>query len=68
MSRERYDVQIKCPDCNQTGILRVSENDYPFMKNIDRRVTITGGNFEAKMINDNDARIVCKSCDAEFQW
>mgnify|MGYP003686527035 FL=1 len=68
MSRERYNAEIKCPNCEQQGTLRVSENDYPFMKNLDRNVTVTSGNFEANMINDNDAKIICKSCAAEFQW
>lgn len=68
MARERYDAKIKCPSCNQERTLRVSENDYSFMKKLDRSITVANGDFEAKMINDSDALISCKSCSSEFQW
>ena len=68
MSRERYNVEIKCPNCGQTGILRVSENDYPFMRKLDRDVSVTQGEFESKMINENDAEISCKVCQTIFKW
>ena len=68
MSRERYNVEIDCPECGQTGTLRVSENDYPFMRKLDRDVCVTQGDFEAKMLNENDAEIVCKACGKVFKW
>ena len=68
MSRERYNVSIECSKCKQTGTLRVSENDYPFMRNLDRSVICTEGDFDVSMINDNDAKIICKKCNYDFQW
>jgi len=40
MSRERYNVPLTCLKCGQKGILRISENDYPFMRKLDREVKL----------------------------
>jgi ssDNA-binding Zn-finger/Zn-ribbon topoisomerase 1 len=68
MAKERYNVSIKCPNCGQSGILKVSENDYPFMRRLDRDVRCTEGEFDAAMVNDQDAKIMCKQCEQEFKW
>ncbi|MFT6908732.1 MAG: ribosomal protein S27E [Oleiphilaceae bacterium] len=68
MSRERYSISIECPECGQKGTCRVSENDYPFMKKLDRSISCTDDNFETSMFNDSDAQIICKNCDHKFKW
>ncbi len=68
MSRERYNIELKCPECGQAGTFRVSENDYPFMRKLDREMTCIEGEFEVSMVNDNTAKIKCKKCNKEFEW
>ena len=68
LARERYNVSIACPNCGQAGALKVSENDYPFMRKLDRNVTCVEGEFDAAMVNDNDAKVICKKCGQEFKW
>ncbi len=67
MSRERYNIELKCPECGQSGTFRVSENDYSFMRKLDRDVTCVEGEFEASMVSDSTARIKCKKCNNEFE-
>ena len=68
MSRERYPAPIKCGKCNQEGVLTISENDYPFMKKLDRSIKVKTGEFEAHMINDDDAQVTCLQCNNNFTW
>jgi len=68
MARERYPAPIKCDECNQEGVLTISENDYPFMKKLDRAVKVKTGNFEANMVDDNDAQVTCLECKNKFTW
>lgn len=68
MARERYNASIKCSNCGQEGILRVSENDYAFMRRLDRNVKVTDGSFEAIMANDSDATVKCLECNNKFIW
>jgi hypothetical protein len=68
MARERYNVSIICPNCGQSGTLKVSENDYPFMRRLDRDVMCTEGEFDATMVSEHDAKIMCKKCEQEFKW
>jgi endogenous inhibitor of DNA gyrase (YacG/DUF329 family) len=68
MARERYEVSIECPQCGQTGTLKVSENDYPFMRKLNRAVDCKEGEFDVNMINDSDANITCKKCNHNFKW
>ena len=68
MAKERYNAAIECPNCKQSGTLRVSENDYPFMRKLDRSVQCSEGDFEAKMVNESDAEVTCKKCGHVFKW
>jgi ssDNA-binding Zn-finger/Zn-ribbon topoisomerase 1 len=68
MAREWYNASIKCPNCGQSGTLEVSENDYPFMRRLDRNVMCTEGEFNAAMVNDRNANIICKKCEEQFKW
>lgn len=68
MTRESYDASIECADCRQSGALRVSENDYPFMRKLNRSIQCAEGDFEAKIVNDSEAIVTCKKCGQEFKW
>ena len=68
MAREYFDSEIKCPNCQQHGKLKVSENDYPFMKRLARSVESIDGDFKTEMLNDSQAKITCEQCSKEFRW
>jgi ribosomal protein S27E len=65
-SRDRYQWTIKCPKCENSGVLHISENDYPFMRRLDRNIDSVEGNFTAKMIDDSDAKVTCANCGEVF--
>lgn len=67
MSRERYDTTLTCPECGHSGTARVSENDYPFMRSLDRTIlNFPAGMSEAKPSRkENITHVLCK-CGAEF--
>ena len=65
-ARDRYDVGISCPKCTNTGELHLSENDYPFMKNLGREVDGVEGQFLAEMQGDLDIKITCQLCGEIF--
>ena len=68
MAKETYNSSIECPKCKQSGVLKVTENDYPFMRKLDRSVTCAEGDFDASMIDDSNAKIRCKICGEIFKW
>lgn len=65
-SRDRYSSKIKCPKCTEEGLLHISEDDYPFMKNLHRAVDKVDGNFHATMSGEFEIKITCKACGEEF--
>lgn len=70
MSRERYTISINCPNekCKQKGELELSENDYPFMKSLDRDIDCVKGKFTVKIITDSKIQITCNLCNHIFKW
>jgi ssDNA-binding Zn-finger/Zn-ribbon topoisomerase 1 len=68
MARERYNISTKCPKCGQEGVLRISENDYPFMRRLDRNISCVSGEFGTFMVNDFDAQITCYKCNHVYKW
>ena len=66
-SRDRYQWTIKCPKCEKSGVLHISENDYPFMKRLDRNIDSVKGNFIAKIQDDSDASVTCGNCGEVFK-
>lgn len=65
-ARDRYDVNITCPKCGQKGVLHVSENDYPFMRRLDKTVDSVDGNFTAKITGESAVGLTCDNCDEKF--
>lgn len=69
MSRERYEMRMTCPKCGHSGMARISENDYPFMKSLDRTVTdFPAGFSEGKPSRvENITHVRCQ-CGFEFDF
>lgn len=65
-ARDRYTVDIECPNCHEKGRLHISENDYPFMSNLNRNVDQIEGNYTAEMHNEAKIAIKCITCGNEF--
>jgi len=65
-AKDRYDVSVTCPKCGEKGVLHISENDYPFMRRLDKEVDSVDGNFSAKVINDSDVSLICGNCGEKF--
>jgi len=69
-ARDRYDVDIECPKCKGKGVLHMSENDYPFMRSVDRRIDQVDGNFTARIVMKTRVEkieINCGSCSETFE-
>lgn len=65
-TRDRYTRNIKCPDCGEEGVLHLSENDYPFMKNIDLQIDKIDGKFTANLKDETDISVSCMKCFCEL--
>ena len=65
-ARDRYTSKIKCPKCHEEGVLHISEDDYPFMKNLHRAVDKVDGKFIACMQGEFEIKIIRQSCNEEF--
>ena len=65
-ARDKYEVKIKCEDCGETGVIGISEDDYPFMKKLHREVDYVNGNFSSKMKDDFEVSSVCQKCGKEI--
>lgn len=65
-ARDRYSREIECPNCHQKGTLKISEDDYPFMKKLHRDVDGVVGNFSAEMHDDFKIAVQCKACGNKF--
>ena len=59
-SRDRYAWEVSCDKCGNKGVLHISEDDYPFMKNPHRAVDRVDGDFVADFDRDSVAHIKCK--------
>jgi hypothetical protein len=45
-ARDRWTYDVTCPDCGATGTVQVSENDYPFMRDLDHQIEKVPEGFE----------------------
>jgi hypothetical protein len=64
-SRDRFTNNVTCPKCKQTGVLHISEDDYPFSpphRSVDR----IEGSFTAEVLRGVQMRIKCGLCGE--QW
>jgi len=65
-ARDRYTSKVTCPSCGQAGILHVSEDDHPYMRNPHRAVDEIEGDFEASVEKGVSLKVRCKKCGANF--
>jgi len=65
-SRDRYDIELMCPKCHNEGILKISENDYPFMRKADREARSVDGNFEVIFVDDTKIKLKCNKCNETY--
>lgn len=66
-ARDRYSYSIKCPGCGQDGECHVSENDYPFMNSLDRKIESIAGDFSFFEHRDSDVKVTCNKCHTHFK-
>ena len=65
-ARDRYTRDINCPNCKEKGTLHISEDDYPFMRNLHRSVDGVDGGFIARMHDGFKIAVSCNKCGEEF--
>jgi len=65
-ARDRYKIDVICPKCGEKGVLHVSENDYPFMRRLDKAIDSVEGNFSANMLSESDIQLTCGNCGENF--
>lgn len=65
-ARDRYTVDVTCPKCGEKGLLHISENDYPFMRRLDKKIDSIEGNFSGKMSGESDIHLTCGKCGECF--
>ena len=62
MAREQYEKKVSCPQCHGKGVIFISENDYPFMKKLDKNIDSIEGEFDAKLTIDSRLEVTCRKC------
>ena len=65
-ARDRYTKKTECKNCGTKGILHISEDDYPFMRKLNREIDEVEGDFSAKIRGDSDIEITCNACGNSF--
>jgi len=65
---DRYERKVTCQGCGEVATLGISENDYPFMKRLDRKVEYVSDGFTAKMKNEKDIAVHCNRCGQDTEW
>ena len=59
-ARDQYTLEVTCPECGNKGVIHISEDDYPFMKNLNRTVDRIVGTFTAIADRNNKVPVECK--------
>jgi hypothetical protein len=67
-ARDRFTSGIECPKCGQKGVLHISEDDHPYMRNPHRAVDKIEGEFKASVTGGVDVSITCTKCNANFTY
>ena len=60
---DRDSYNVNCPQCGQIGVLHVSEDDHPYMRNPHRNVDRIDGNFSATVQQGVEVIAFCKACN-----
>lgn len=62
-ARDRYKTIFKCENCGNEGIVKVSEDDYPFMKKLHREIDGVEGQISAYMNGEFEVKVTCLNCN-----
>ena len=66
-SRDRFTVNLTCPECAHSGKADASENDYPFMRSLGFQYdTLPDGFGLTKSADLREETLVRCKCGAEF--
>jgi hypothetical protein len=65
-ARDRYTSKVVCPKCGQEGVLHISEDDHPYMRNPHRAVDEIEGEFKAAVTKGVQIAVICTMCSAKF--
>lgn len=64
-ARDRWERVITCPKCGEAGVIGLSQDDHPFMRNWDTEIDYVKGEFTAKKKSGREIAITCKKCSNE---
>lgn len=67
-ARDRFTSGIECPNCGQKGVLHMSEDDHPYMRNPHREVDKIEGEFTTSVSKGVDVAVTCTKCNANFAY
>ena len=58
-ARDRYTIEMVCPECERKAVLSISENDYPFMRSADRTIDSVTDGFFAELDRESKLQVTC---------
>ncbi|TWI73608.1 hypothetical protein IQ16_01746 [Bradyrhizobium huanghuaihaiense] len=69
-ARDRFELNITCPNCGANGEARVSEDDYPFMRSPRFSVDELPAEFEVvkRAAHRQDVLLVHTPCKVKFTF
>lgn len=67
-ARDKYTNDFECKKCGEQGTVKISEDDYPFMKKLHRAVDGVEGNIKAIMVGEFEIEITCQNCGTKESW
>ena len=67
-ARDRFEISLECPKCGSQGVAKVSENDYPFMRNPGFEVDSLPSGFKVIEHSNfrNKTKVGCECGEAFF--
>jgi len=68
-ARDRFELDLTCPQCGATGTAQVSEDDYPFMRSPHFRIDeIPAGFVMTKAAaTRHETEAMCSKCKVPFR-
>ena len=67
-ARDRFTYEIECTKCGQKGVLHISEDDHPYMRNPHRAIDKIEGEFKTTLTGGIDVSITCGKCNNNFTY
>lgn len=65
-TRDKFTSDVTCPKCKQTGVLHISEDDYPFSPPR-RSIDQIDGNFSASVLRGVRMELKCGNCGERWE-